>query len=433
MEKKSNKVKELCEFVWHLEEKYDLLNLNIADSYIWEYIRMQFYYSLAVSIGVLTPQTKKKSLKDRMVFFLKSFKNSLTHNISTLKKYDTVFFSHSRSVKVDGEYIDIYSEYLIRELQQTQRIIDFEGDYQDTHIRKRKHNVHLLDWVTQQVYVEYFLIRKKKVLNAGQTQLINTIEQEIYDRYGVSFSLLKLVENKVKLFGIYYKIYEKVFKKVQPSRVYVTTAYYYAPIIKAARSQGIEVTELQHGIITRYHLGYSFPLHKKPLHYFPDKLVVWSESWKNIIKYPIASQHVVVDRFRYLDDKKKDFSGSEKEKDTFLVLSQAAITEKIAQKMLDNAAFFKGKKIRYKLHPGEFEIWHKNVPLNKLRELLDVEIITNEKNLYHLMALSEFQVGVFSTALYEGLEFDCKTVLLDVDGIEYMEDFINVNHPLILK
>src|SRR5690606_19480629 len=100
MKRESKKVKELCEFIWHLEEKYDLFNLKVQDVYIWEYIRMQFYYSLAVSIGVLTPQTKKKTKKARIIFFLKSLKNILRYNFFSLKKYDVVFFSHSRSVNV---------------------------------------------------------------------------------------------------------------------------------------------------------------------------------------------------------------------------------------------------------------------------------------------------------------------------------------------
>jgi hypothetical protein len=36
-------------------------------------------------------------------------------------------------------------------------------------------------------------------------------------------------------------------------------------------------------------------------------------------------------------------------------------------------------------------------------------------------------VGAFSTAIYEGLAFNCKTFIIDVPGIEYLDDLIEKN------
>jgi len=47
--------------------------------------------------------------------------------------------------------------------------------------------------------------------------------------------------------------------------------------------------------------------------------------------------------------------------------------------------------------------------------------------LYELFAKSDYQVGAFSTAIYEGLAFDCKTFIIDVPGTEYLDDLINKN------
>src|SRR5690606_18528679 len=230
---------------------------------------------------------------------------------------------------------------------------------------------------------------------------------------------------KTKLFIIYYKIYHKVFKKVRPKSLYIVVAYYYAPIIKAAKDLGIKVYEVQHGIITKYHLGYSFPNIKNPLHYFPDKILVWNKNCKNIVNYPIFDKNIIVDKFRYLEEKKKDYE-IKKINNTFLVISQTAISGEIANKIYENRDFFIGKKIYYKLHPAEYDIWHENKYLKELEKVLDLEIITNQTELYYLMSICEYQVGVFSTALYEGVEFNCKTILLNVQGIEYMEDFIKL-------
>jgi len=80
----------------------------------------------------------------------------------------------------------------------------------------------------------------------------------------------------------------------------------------------------------------------------------------------------------------------------------------------------------YKLHPGEFSRWKSYKSLQKLNEFKNVLIIKDEIPLYELLAMSVLQIGVYSTALYEGVEFGCKTILLDVNGIENMDRFIQV-------
>ena len=55
-------------------------------------------------------------------------------------------------------------------------------------------------------------------------------------------------------------------------------------------------------------------------------------------------------------------------------------------------------------------------------------IDNSETPLYKLFAESSYQVGAFSTAIYEGLMFNCKTFILDVPGVEYLNDLINKNY-----
>jgi hypothetical protein len=68
----------------------------------------------------------------------------------------------------------------------------------------------------------------------------------------------------------------------------------------------------------------------------------------------------------------------------------------------------------YKLHPGEVNRWREAYPW-----LLDSEVTVIDgqtPSLYELFAQSRAQVGVGSTAVYEGLCFDLETYVYDVDG-----------------
>jgi hypothetical protein len=69
--------------------------------------------------------------------------------------------------------------------------------------------------------------------------------------------------------------------------------------------------------------------------------------------------------------------------------------------------------------------------LNYLEKKHNIKVVT-DINLYEQLANSEFQAGVFSTALYEGIEFNCKTILLDLPGIEYMDNFIEKYKPILI-
>ena len=117
-------------------------------------------------------------------------------------------------------------------------------------------------------------------------------------------------------------------------------------------------------------------------------------------------------------------------KNQILFISQGVIGE-----YLSNFAFDLFKKLDenytfiYKLHPGEYETWRENYPvLSKLIKYDNFKLIdNNEIPLYKLFAESEFQVGAFSTAIYEGLSFNCKTFILDVPGVEYLDDLVEKN------
>ena len=82
----------------------------------------------------------------------------------------------------------------------------------------------------------------------------------------------------------------------------------------------------------------------------------------------------------------------------------------------------------YKLHPGEYGTWKENYDyLTKAVNEFDnfTVIDKSEPPLYELFAKSNYQVGAFSTAIYEGLAFNCKTFIIDVPGVEYLDDLID--------
>ena len=63
------------------------------------------------------------------------------------------------------------------------------------------------------------------------------------------------------------------------------------------------------------------------------------------------------------------------------------------------------------------------------RQIID----SNDISLYQQLAESKYVIGVFSTVMYEALDFDCEILLLDLPGIEYMGNLIGQKKAKLLK
>jgi len=60
----------------------------------------------------------------------------------------------------------------------------------------------------------------------------------------------------------------------------------------------------------------------------------------------------------------------------------------------------------------------------------NVELVDDD--LYKLLSSSEYQVGVYSTAIYEGLLFGLKTILCNTMFVEYMEELIMLDKVFLV-
>jgi hypothetical protein len=109
--------------------------------------------------------------------------------------------------------------------------------------------------------------------------------------------------------------------------------------------------------------------------------------------------------------------------DHILIISQRRAREQLSNFALQlNESDSVDSHVVYKLHPDEYTQWKEAYP-----RLVDsnVEIVCDDPSLYELFASSSMQVGVNSTALFEGLKFGLDTYVLDAPGWEYMRYLVD--------
>ena len=72
-------VKEICERIWELEERYGLNHMEIQGTYPWLIIRMYVYYEITRKTNVFeSAQQASLSLLDKVKSFAPFIKNSMS-------------------------------------------------------------------------------------------------------------------------------------------------------------------------------------------------------------------------------------------------------------------------------------------------------------------------------------------------------------------
>lgn len=418
-------VKEVCEKIWFIEEKYDLFNKKIKGIYFWKLVRMSLYYEITEKIGLYNQAHSKPSQKliDKLIYLPKALINTHFHGVlKREKEKDYLIFEHPRKVKVNNEYIDKYTHYFAKKFdQQEYEIVD------KPHLRK-----HYNKPSKNRSYFEHFYFLdfiKRKIFPVKLSKIdklfISKLEEEFSEMFSSKISLINKIKFRVTHFKNEVIYYDKLLDKRKPKKVILVVSYGNEALIHSCKKNDVISIELQHGTISKYHLGYSFP-NNQIIPYFPDQLYLFGRFWADSTPLPINSSKIINYGFPHLETSLKDFLTINSNKNQIIFVSQGVIGKEIAEIAYEFSKRNPNKKIIYKLHPGEYDRWREEYQqLLKASKLDNFNVIeNNEKGLYRLFAESEFQVGVFSTAIYEGMSLGCKTVLLDLPGIEYMEYLI---------
>lgn len=417
-------IKELCHLFWSIESTVFKSKENFKP--YWHMVRMRAYYHVAQKIGLISnPHPYKRNYIWAISYFIKVMFSSV-FNIFKLNKLfsaEKLVFEHPRTMGVKNAHIDIYSHYFIEtSISKGEKVLvmsrtlngSLEKDDDFT-----RFNIDLIENMRSILGVfagkiDFFSLGKSdefysaasKVLDKHTSKDIKRITRSGFVEYYFSYFAYRII------FLFCFRLNEVVLVDGYNSK---------AGVINAARKnkKNIKITELQHGVITKFHLGYSYIHDLYDEASLPDKIFVWNDFWlKSVSKFCPIDTKVIQNQ--YFEDNIKRFENVEKQKNTVLVISQGAISESIALKILESLDKLADFKVYYKLHPSEYSTW-KDSDVMKTLANRDIEFL-EKVDLYEYFAKCEFVVGVFSTALFEAIEINCKLVLVDLPGIEYWED-----------
>ena len=423
-------VANLCEFIWELEDKYDLLDYEIDDVKVWQYIRMEIYYLMAKDLGILEARNvSQQSFYIVLRNLLTLLKNLFIGNpfLMPNKQKEALVFTHGKSTKIKSEFQDIYTMSLVDDLKKSKTsYLCFEKPYMGRHVRSRNPETKYLDFIlTASVFYGIFY----NIENKAALEKIKKVELDIKKHTEINIDIMKLIKRNVGRYKLGYFMYSRLFRKFNPKTIYSVASYsYLGDMIAAAKNLGIKTVELQHGVVSKYHMGYSFPK-KKSLLTYSNVFYSWGKFWNQAVAN--AFDEVQIKGYTFFRNSINNYQELKKEK-KILILSQAALGEKIMNETLNFINIFSDHQILYKLHPAEYLNYKKYSSYSKLSKFENLTFY-EDCDLYQLMSIAKIQIGVFSTSLYEGMGFSCKTYLLNLNGIEYMQDLLDSGYAKVLK
>lgn len=404
-----------------IEEGFDAFDVRIDGVPVWERIRFSVHQNL------LFPEQNEPSETSGVDSIVEKIgplglllRNIFIRNPFACGEHDVLFFGHSRRKQLeDGYWWDIYCDPVHRQLDID--YIHFEGPFNDNHrTPARTERLRYLDLIKFSASIQRNLGLVDVTIPFSQRRTLRSIGQEIARQFSVDISIVELARRELSIRRSLKWLYVELLKRANPEIAVLVTSYARETFIEACQELDITVVELQHGVIHEYHCGYSYPGYRTK-EAFPDYLFTFGEFWNDAVAFPVQQNRIIEVGYPYLEmqsDRYDDVASHAQ----VLFISQQMIGKSLSKMAVDAADRIE-EDVVYKLHPEMMENWKSRYPW--LRDSAVTVVGDDGPPLYELFATSTVQVGVGSTALYEGLNFDLPTYLVSLPGIEYVRPLLD--------
>jgi hypothetical protein len=221
--------------------------------------------------------------------------------------------------------------------------------------------------------------------------------------------------------------FKMLFTIIKPKRVFAISWYQHYPAIIAARQLNIESYDVQHGVIHKEHYGYNYGCLDSMM--LPSKFLLLGKYWERFININQPYKLEVIGNSYLSNAKNNDKMIPSKR---ILIISQYSIRHQIKNEIIQKMKHFDGFELLYKLHPKERdEQYYTDLIAAADMNGVDLSIIGSQSSIRSLYPLCDKQIGVFSTSIYEGLEYGMCTLILKIAGWQNIMDIINGNSVIL--
>ena len=411
-----------------VERAFDLLDEPFGEGvHAWERVRFDAHQSLLYGLGLIgEPHAGPgQSTRERLAAIVRSL---AVENPFRLGSRDVLVWGHERrKQRPDGLWWDVYCDPVLADTDWEYAYL--ESPHEGGHLRPaRTDHVGRTDLIDNAPGIYERLRDPEALLSSAGRELLDTVDERFVDEFGVDLDVRGRVTRALAVRRGKLPLLRRLLDRVNPAVALVVTSYTKHAFIEACQERGVPVAELQHGNVSPYHLGYHYP--DGGARTVPDYLLTFGEAWSDFAALPQPPDRVLPVGYPYLEAEHERVVTSATPDDpvvpgkSVVVVSQGTAGPRLAEAAVELAETVE-RPVVYKLHPGEYSRWRDAYPaLADAAEADTLRVVGGEPALYELFAAADAQVGVYSTALYEGLAFGLDTYLLAAPGVEYMDRLV---------
>ncbi|MFH1539274.1 MAG: hypothetical protein ABIH66_09975 [bacterium] len=433
-------VTQLIDRFLEFEDRNDLFEHEILGFKFWHFARFEFYRDVLLKQLADVGQPHDKILSpeattlEKVQARLKKLRWYGSHHLGNrslghLSNKDIIVTSHPRRFKEEGFYTCPYTDTFLSRLESSYYV--FEEPYYLGHSSPvRTENLKYLDSAILRASMKRKLLGSlNRGTSGSEAAMFKDLAKKLNVEFGVSFDAEKFQQAMLNLTWqciCLKKELGKLIDAVSPKLIIEVISYTMVNMLltSLAKKRGIKTVELQHGTMTQHHVAYNFH-RKRVLETFPDYLFAFGNNWKRSTRLPLDEDRVIVTGFPYIEKKAEQYAGGYEapcQKNTILFISEGLVGKALSRLACELAGMVDMDRYRiiYKLHPGEYLHWRKRYPwlIDSQIEVAD----SYENSIYHYFAISQYVVGVSSTAIFETLPFSLKIFIYAVTNHEYAQD-----------
>ncbi|MGL4589750.1 MAG: glycosyltransferase [Mycoplasmatales bacterium] len=358
-------IEKTYDYIWNrlieYEEKKGVLDVEVNDVFIWELIKAPMIINWMKKNSLWTEPNHEK---ENYALDLQLKKINYIENTSKTKL--KLIYNVSTNYEIYAPFID--EETII-------------------HVTNLESYVHYYNQFGKNVgYIHFEKVDINNELQINE-DMIDNIAAFFAEAFEIeNFQMKNEIKVRYEKFLKTYKFYSEFFKNSNFDELIIVSGIWDQGIIKAAKENGIIVSELQYAFISNNHLNYGMTANRQ---YVPDNIYVWNEYWRK--KSGFAIRESVIE-----------------EKYDFAIISQHLLTRYTIKIANELSKHFPNDKIVILLHPAE--------KINKtLLRSSTIEIKYGQTK--NISKNSEFVLGFFSTALFEMDNLN-KVFVVETPGFE---------------
>jgi hypothetical protein len=400
-----------------------------AEVPIWAYLRQPLFDDFSKERGFHAERQSaqvRRYLREAVAQRTQLARISRRYDLRRLSRAPLLLLSHSRHYSLESQKVSPYTHFLLRELPE-EAYWDMQfSDAGHHHVSDGLERVVYLDALYQSVFKGYALARRwgsfRRSLRAVALDVGASLARELGFTPNAA-RLERLIWNAVRVHRGWGGACERLLDRVRPELVINVVHYNWSTLALTARARqrGIPVAELQHGTVSPEHIGYNVGS-RDTSPTTPDYFLSFGEFWSDMVRgLGVPPARVPAIGFSWLENRMAGVPRARSQ--TLLVLSQRSIGVELSRLAVDVARRLapQGWRVIYRLHPGEVADFRQRLPWLEGGPL---EISTGQLDLYRQFGEVGAQLGVYSTALFEGVAFALPTLIARLPGSASLEPFV---------